>query len=71
MSPASRHRIGVAVAAIAALLGFGLLLLSAVEAQQPQRRYRVGVLTLSASQWQPAVFTDGLKALGYDTSAKW
>ena len=69
MSPASFHRRAVAVAVIAAVLGFSLVVLSAVEAQQPHRRYRVGVLTLSASQWQPAVFTDGLKELGYDEGA--
>lgn len=41
-----------------------LMSLDAV-AQQSQKAYRVGVLTPSASQWQPAVFRQALRDLGY------
>jgi putative ABC transport system substrate-binding protein len=54
---------------IMAILALGLLLFVApfaVEAEQTQKRYRVGVLTPSASQWQPAVFTQALRDLGYE-----
>jgi putative tryptophan/tyrosine transport system substrate-binding protein len=38
-------------------------------AQQPSRMYRVGVLTPSATQWQPAVFRQALHDLGYQESS--
>lgn len=41
----------------------------ATEAQQAQKAYRVGVLTPSASQWQPAVFRQALRDLGYEEPA--
>jgi len=38
-------------------------------AQQAQKVYRVGVLTPSSLQWQPTVFTDALRDLGYREAA--
>jgi putative ABC transport system substrate-binding protein len=39
------------------------------DAQQAQKIYRVGVLTPSASQWQPTVFREAMRDLGYRESA--
>ena len=40
--------------------------LFAAEAQQARKVYRVGVLTPSGLQWQPAVFRQALRDLGYE-----